>query len=122
MCALRDQRKSSKSEQPSVIIVEVLGFCGGDGSEDSQRRQQEERRTRSDRKQDYDPNSAFRLIGNGDLNPEQQRNLTEGERKTFNRQVERERGALIHVRSVQVVLSASGSIAIAAGRSRGAGS
>lgn len=40
-------------------------------SEDSQRRQEDGRRTRSDSKQDDDPNSAFRPLGNGDLNPQQ---------------------------------------------------
>jgi hypothetical protein len=75
--------QSRAAEQPSVIIVEFLGFGGGDNNEDMRRRQDEQRRSSIDG-QTYDPSSSFKLIGNGALTEEQQRSLTEEERTKFN--------------------------------------
>ncbi len=84
--------KNKANAQPSVIIVEILGFGGGDGEPAPQEKEKKERRSSLDR-QIYDPNSAFKLIGNGALNKEQQSNLTEEERRTLNRISSEEPGA-----------------------------
>ncbi len=71
--------QESGNVQASIIIVEVLGFGGGDG-EDLRRRDDDKRRS-SLSGQTYDPGSSFQVIGNGALTKEQQRKLTDDERK-----------------------------------------
>jgi hypothetical protein len=62
---------SSNNNQASIIIVEFVGFGGGDTSsepnEDGDHDKKKDQRS-------YDPNSMFRVIGNGELN-ERQKNL-----------------------------------------------
>jgi hypothetical protein len=72
--AVKDVTQSRTSEQPSVIIVEVLGFGGGDGS--SNRQEEDESRAPRDRRS-YNPNSAVQYVGAGSLNGEQRRQLIE---------------------------------------------
>jgi filamentous hemagglutinin family protein len=77
--AARDATQSSASEQPSIIIVEVLGFGGGDGTEESP--EEEERKRRRQSSLNYDPNSTLRVLGNGEMSAEEAKALTEPEKK-----------------------------------------
>ncbi|MGY3617729.1 filamentous haemagglutinin family protein [Bradyrhizobium sp. USDA 10063] len=72
--AVKDATQQAPSERPSVIIVEFLGYGGGDGG--SNRPEEDEGRTRRDRRS-YNPNSAVQYVGAGSLNDEQRRQLIE---------------------------------------------
>ena len=75
--------QSGAAAQPSVIIVEVIGFGGGDGEPDDE----EERRRRAIGQQqgnNYDPNSIFRVVGSGELTDKQQEKLTNEEKAKLN--------------------------------------
>ena len=66
---------ANNSAQPSVIIVEVLGYGGGDNG-DNPPPPDNQRRRRNDDRQGYNPNSVFQVIGNGDLTEQQSAALT----------------------------------------------
>jgi hypothetical protein len=69
------------NNNPSVIIVEVLGYGGGaggpGGTEGAAPGDQRRRRSSEDQ---YDPNSAIHMLGNGPVSDEQRRRLTKEER------------------------------------------
>lgn len=77
--AVKDVTKQGSSDRPSVIIVEVLGYGGGDGERRQPDPGDDERRRAPD-KQSYDPNGMFRVLGNGEFTAEQLKDLTEDER------------------------------------------
>lgn len=69
--------QSGATEQPSVIIVEVIGFGGGE--DESQRKDREKRSDNA--VPPYNPEGAVRILGVGALSDEEQRSLNEDEKK-----------------------------------------
>jgi hypothetical protein len=68
---------------PSVIIVEVLGYGGGNGDSAPDDEQSRRRDRRSDNDRMQNPFSPVQVIGSGELSPSQRRKLTAVERRNF---------------------------------------
>ncbi|WP_165420984.1 filamentous haemagglutinin family protein [Bradyrhizobium sp. Leo170] len=70
--------QSTNSDQPSIIMVEFLGFGGGNGDQDETSRK--DRRSDASGGLRYDQNSSVQFVGLGNLTSEEKVQLTERER------------------------------------------
>ncbi len=69
---------TANKDRPSIVIVEFIGFGGGNDTEHPDDQRHDDRRSYNE--DGYDPDSTFRVIGSGNLTEEQKGKLTDEER------------------------------------------
>ena len=71
--------QGSGNAQPSIIIVEVLGFGGGGGNTPDNSEKERRRKTQGQRS--YNTNGAVQVLGHGDLTDQEKQLLNEDEKR-----------------------------------------
>jgi filamentous hemagglutinin len=77
---------AKSNDQPSIIIVEFLGFGGGEGDSQQQDAPQKDRRSDASDAHHYDSKSSVQFLGLGNLSENQSAQLTSSERQNLKNQ------------------------------------
>ncbi|WP_213285445.1 filamentous haemagglutinin family protein [Bradyrhizobium sp. sGM-13] len=83
--AAKDVTQSGGGQQPSVIIVEVLGFGGGGGDAPVNQDEQQERRGDVNEQQSQNPDSAYQVLGAGQMTADEARQVIAERRRVSGR-------------------------------------
>jgi filamentous hemagglutinin-like outer membrane protein len=85
--AAKDATQSSKSQQASIIIVEVLGYGGGDGDAPAKTDEtQPPRRNGVNEQRTQNPDSAYQVLGAGPMTAEEARQVIAERRRASGRE------------------------------------
>ncbi|WP_082646490.1 filamentous haemagglutinin family protein [Bradyrhizobium valentinum] len=83
--AAKDVTQSGAGQQPSVIIVEVLGFGGGGGDAPVNQDEQQERRGGVNEQRSQNPDSAYQVLGAGQMTADEARQVIAERRRVSGR-------------------------------------